>query len=208
MTNNLPIGSINFRRLMIFTSGWILFLIFFGAIVRVTGSGMGCPDWPLCYNQIIPPAELPAWIEFLHRVIAGIAAILTFVIAVIAWRNYREYRSIYISAIAAVGLVLFQAFLGGVTVWYNNAPVTVIAHLITAVSYLALTLVITVVTHLPAEYVNNPGVPIGHKRVFPLFDHRRGVADGPAYHRRCGCGDRNRAGLHRLAPVPGRNFPQ
>jgi protoheme IX farnesyltransferase len=166
MTNNLPIGSTNFRRLTIFTSAWILFLIFFGAVVRVTGSGMGCPDWPLCYNQIIPPAELPAWIEFLHRVIAAIAGLLTVTIAVMAWRSYREYRSIYVSSVAAVALVLFQAFLGGVTVWYNNAPVTVIAHLIAAVSYLALTLVITVVAHLPAEYVTSPGIPTGHKGFF------------------------------------------
>jgi len=166
MTNTSPIGSANIRRLTIFASAWILFLIFFGAIVRVTGSGMGCPDWPLCHNQIIPPAELPAWIEFLHRVIAGIAGLLTVAIAVIAWRNYRAYRSISMSAVAAVGLVLFQGFLGGVTVWYNNAPVTVIAHLIAAVSYLALTLVITVVAHLPAEYVNNPGIPAGHQGFF------------------------------------------
>jgi len=166
MTNTLPIGSTNFRRLTIFTSAWILFLIFFGAIVRVTGSGMGCPDWPLCYNQVIPPAELPAWIEFLHRVIASVAGLLTVAVAVVAWRNYREYRSIYIPAVSAVGLVLFQAFLGGVTVWYNNAPVTVTAHLVAAVSYFALTLLTTVIAQLPGEYVKNAGVPAGHHGFF------------------------------------------
>ncbi len=166
MTKPAPIGNPGFRHLTIFTSAWILFLIFFGAIVRVTGSGMGCPDWPLCYNQVIPPAELPAWIEFLHRVIAGVAGLLTVSIAVIAWRNYRTYRAIVNPALWAVGLVLFQAFLGGVTVWYNNAPITVVAHLLAAVSYLALTLVITTVAHLPAEYVTTAGVPAAHRPFF------------------------------------------
>jgi protoheme IX farnesyltransferase len=169
MTNTSPLTGPGFRRLTIATSIWILFLIFVGAIVRVTGSGMGCPDWPLCYNQVIPPAELPAWIEFIHRVVAGMAALLTFALAVLAWRDYRQQRVIFAPAIWAVALVLFQAFLGGVTVWYNNAPLTVIAHLVAAVFYLALTLIVTVVAHLPGEYVTNAGVPANHKSYFRLL---------------------------------------
>ena len=166
MTNTLPLGSKGFRRLTIITSIWILFLIFVGATVRVTDSGMGCPDWPLCYNQVIPPAELPAWIEFIHRLVAGIAALLTIAVAVVARRDYRQYRPIYVPAMWVVGLVLFQAFLGGVTVWFNNAPLTVIAHLLAAVSYLALALIIATVAHLPVEYVAKAGVPAGHKSYF------------------------------------------
>jgi protoheme IX farnesyltransferase len=166
MINSSPLGSNGFRRLTIVSSIWILFLIFVGAIVRVTGSGMGCPDWPLCYNQVIPPAEIPAWIEFIHRLVAGMAALLTFAIAVVAWRDYRQHRPLFVPARWVVGLVLFQALLGGVTVWFNNAPLTVIAHLLAAVSYLALTLIITIVAHLPVEYVTNAGVPTGHKSYF------------------------------------------
>jgi protoheme IX farnesyltransferase len=127
---------------------------------------MGCPDWPLCYNQVIPPAELPAWIEFIHRVVAGIAALLTIAVAVVVRRDYRQYRPIFAPAMWAVGLVLFQAFLGGVTVWLNNAPLTVIAHLVAAVLYLALNLIITTVAHLPVDYVAKAGVPAGHKPYF------------------------------------------
>ncbi|MBN1217285.1 MAG: protoheme IX farnesyltransferase [Anaerolineae bacterium] len=169
MSNNSPLGSVGFRRLAIVSSSWILFLIFVGAVVRVTGSGMGCPDWPLCYNQVIPPAELPAWIEFIHRVIAGIAGGLTIAMAVLAWRNYRECTPVFISSTGAVVLVLFQGFLGGVTVWFNNAPLTVIAHVLAAVLYLAITLVVTTVAHLPAEYVATAGVPTVHKAYFRLL---------------------------------------
>lgn len=151
-------ASKGFRRLTALTSGWILFLIFVGAIVRVTDSGMGCPDWPLCHSQVVPPAQITAWIEFIHRIVAGIAALLTIAVALVAWRNYRQRRLIFQPALWAVAVVFFQAFLGAVTVWFNNHPLTVVAHLLAATSYLALTLFLTTVAHLPAEYVSSAGI--------------------------------------------------
>ena len=56
----------------IFTS---LLLFVLGGIVRVTGSGLGCPDWPLCYGQLFPPLELKAIIEYTHRFVAMIFGI-------------------------------------------------------------------------------------------------------------------------------------
>ena len=47
-----------------------------GGIVRVTGSGLGCPDWPLCYGQIIPPFKLDTLIEYSHRLSGMILGIL------------------------------------------------------------------------------------------------------------------------------------
>ena len=167
--NPSPVGSIGFRRLTILTACWILFLIFVGAVVRVTESGMGCPDWPLCHNQVIPPLETPAWIEFVHRVIASVAGLLTITVAVVAWRNYRSYRPIVTLTLWTVGLVLFQGLLGAVTVWFNNAPLTVIAHLLAAVSYLAMTLMVTVAAHLPAAYLGQRGVQTGHRGYFRLL---------------------------------------
>lgn len=167
MTKDSPLTSKNFRRLTVVTSGWILFLIFVGAVVRVTGSGMGCPDWPLCHSQIIPPAQLAAWIEFSHRIVAGIAALLTMAVAIIAWRDYRSQRLIFVPALWAGALVFFQAFLGAITVWFNNHPLSVIAHLLAAMSYLALTLFLTTAAHLPAEYVTRTGLSSpGHKAHF------------------------------------------
>ncbi len=158
MTQHTASTSLGFRRLTIVTSAWVLFLIFAGAIVRVTGSGMGCPDWPLCYSQVIPPAQMKAWIEVLHRIIAGVASLLTIAIAVEAWRSYRQERFIFKPALWAVAVVLFQAFLGAVTVWFSNHPLTVVAHLLAGLAYLGITLFVATAAHLPSEYLERPGL--------------------------------------------------
>ena len=53
-----------------------LMAVTMGGVVRVTGSGLGCPDWPLCYGQVIPPWELTSWLEYLHRLSAAVAGVV------------------------------------------------------------------------------------------------------------------------------------
>ncbi len=167
---NHALTSKGFRRLTGATSGWLLFLIVMGAVVRVTHSGLGCPDWPLCYHQIIPPAQITAWIEFIHRLVAGVAVLLTIAVALVAWRDYRQHRLILQPALGAVAIVFGQVFLGAVTGWLNNHPLIVVAHLLASTSYLALTLLLTTVAHLPAEYILKRGVSSqSHQSFFRLL---------------------------------------
>jgi heme o synthase len=128
-----------FQRLALLTAATTYLLIVIGAIVRSTGSGMGCPDWPTCHGSLIPPlGDTAAWIEWVHRSVAVLVGLLVLGTAVVAWLDYRRVRSIVLGSVVALILVVFQAYLGKVTVDTNNAGETVTAHLATALALLAV----------------------------------------------------------------------
>ena len=120
-------------------------LVVVGVIVRATESGMGCPDWPLCYGQVLPPlGDQKAWLEWIHRSIAALLGFLVFGVAVVALRDHRDRRSLVLASLAAVVLVVFQAWLGRETVRLNNSGASVTAHLASAMADLGLFVLIFV----------------------------------------------------------------
>jgi len=128
-----------FQRLALLTAATTYLLIVIGAIVRSTGSGMGCPDWPTCHGSLIPPlGDTAAWIEWVHRSVAVLVGLLVLGTAVLAWLDYRRVRSIVLGSVVALVLVVFQAYLGKVTVDTNNAGETVTAHLAAALALLGV----------------------------------------------------------------------
>ena len=108
-----------------------------GGVVRVTGSGLGCPDWPLCHGRIIPPFELETLIEYSHRLSASVLSILVVAATVLAWRVLRENRTAIISTAVALGLVAMAAVVGGVTVLTELAWWVVTVHLALAEALVA-----------------------------------------------------------------------
>jgi protoheme IX farnesyltransferase len=142
----------SFARLALVAAVATYVLVIIGAVVRGTGSGMGCPDWPLCHGQVLPPlGDNAAWIEWTHRGAAALVGLLVLAVAIVAVRSERSRRSVVGAALAAVVLVGAQAWLGKITVETNNAGEWVTAHLAAAMLLLALLAFIVVRARYPAQ---------------------------------------------------------
>ena len=122
----------------------VFVLVVLGGIVRLTESGLGCPDWPLCHDQIVPPFDMHVLIEYTHRLVAGVSLILVFSMVLIALRYYRQRLWIVVPALIAFILMIVQAVLGGITVLTELAAEIVVAHFALAQVILA-TMVLTFV---------------------------------------------------------------
>ncbi len=104
--------------------------------MRVSGSGLGCPDWPLCHGRLLPPLELHVLIEYSHRAVASLASVLVVATAGYAWLRLRQRPDLVRLASLALGLLVLQVALGGVTVLLELPSIVVLAHLATAMALL------------------------------------------------------------------------
>ncbi|MDX1991610.1 MAG: COX15/CtaA family protein [bacterium] len=124
-----------FASLALTTALLTIGLIVFGAVVRVTDSGLGCGnDWPLCDGRIIPPLDnLTAWIEWLHRLFAALIGLFGLATLVAALRAYRtQNRFVLTATVVAAGLFVLQSALGAFVVLFDLPPTMVTMHLGTA----------------------------------------------------------------------------
>ena len=123
-----------------------LALITLGGVVRVTDSGLGCPDWPLCHGQIIPPFEFHVLIEYSHRLMASLVSVLVVAMGIVAWWRYRTNPWVVVPVTLSVLFLIGEVALGGVTVLMELPPTIVTVHLAIAQAILALLLVTLVLT--------------------------------------------------------------
>lgn len=144
-----------FRRLAGLGAVLALCVIVFGAFVRLSDAGLGCPDWPGCYGQLGAPSSpehiaaaqaaypemavdtAKAWIEMGHRYIASLLGLLILGLAVIAWRGRHDSLP-WKTSLALLSLVVFQGLLGMWTVTLLLKPAVVTAHLLGGMTTLAL----------------------------------------------------------------------
>jgi protoheme IX farnesyltransferase len=141
-----------YQKLVGVTLATTLALVVVGVIVRATESGLGCPDWPFCYGQAIPPlGDFKAWAEWIHRLIAAVIGFLVLGIAVLAALDHRDRPSLLVPSIGAVALVGFHAWLGEETVRLGNSGPSVTAHLATALAVVGVLTFLLVRAGYPAR---------------------------------------------------------
>jgi heme A synthase len=124
-------------RLALATAAATFALLVIGGMVHATGSSLACPDWPLCYGQFFPAMEGGVLFEHGHRLVALAVSVLTVVLAVTVWRRQRE-TAVRVGSLVAVGLVLFQASLGALTVVWKLPLVVSSGHLATSMAFFSL----------------------------------------------------------------------
>lgn len=116
-------------RLAVATAALMFGLIVLGSIVRTTGSGLACPDWPLCHGRLLPPLEFNAIVEWLHRFVALLVSLMLF--ATTGWVLVHPPLRTRLGGLAALAIVLLgvQILLGALTVWKLLDPAIVGGHL-------------------------------------------------------------------------------
>jgi heme A synthase len=110
--------------------GLVALLIVLGALVRANEAGLACPDWPLCFGDVIPEMNLEVAFEWSHRVVASVISLVFAALAFVAWRAPTTPAAARRGIAIAAGLLAVQILLGALTVWLLVAPWTVTAHLI------------------------------------------------------------------------------
>jgi heme a synthase len=127
---NFTISPQRYQQVALVSLILLALIVTTGAAVRLTGSGLGCPDWPRCYGREVPPLEYHAVIEFTNRMLSGLVGIAVIAASVLAWfRRPFRWHLAFFGALLPLG-VIGQAILGGEVVRHHLAPGLVMSHFI------------------------------------------------------------------------------
>lgn len=149
--------SVRFQNLVLLTVITIYLLVLAGGIVRGTGSGMGCPDWPKCFGRWIPPTELSqlppnyqevygaklkgevefnavkTWIEYLNRLLGAFSGFLVLATLVASLPYLRKDKLVFWGSLVALLLIVANAWLGSRVVATELAQYMITVHLLLAI---------------------------------------------------------------------------
>jgi heme a synthase len=153
----LTVSPSSFRRLVYAALAALFLIVVSGATVRLTGSGLGCENWPRCGDTFLPPKDYHALVEFGNRVVGFAVGLTTLVAAAAAFRVPRLPRWLLWSTVALPFTVLAQGVLGGITVIFELHPLIVMSHFLLSLAALAVALVVA----LGARDLGSPQVGDG-----------------------------------------------
>lgn len=143
-----------------------ILLILIGSIVRVTGYGLGCPDWPLCYGQPIPPFLVGAWFEFTHRLVGLLASVQIIALGILAARRYPHVAWLRVPGILAIVLLAIQIPLGGIHVLLEIPPLTGLIHTAFALAIVGLIALMFAILHPSTVALRAEGSRLAQNRRF------------------------------------------
>lgn len=167
-----------FRRLALLTVISVYLIVVAGGVVRSTGSGMGCPDWPRCFGSWVPPtdaSQLPpnyaeiygaklkgevvfnaakTWIEYVNRLVGAVSGLLVLATFLLSIRYFRKDRPVFVGSLAALLLIGFNAWLGSKVVSSELAPYMVTLHMLLAIVVIFALLYVMVRSNAPAYVVS------------------------------------------------------
>jgi len=150
-------------------------LIFMGGLVRVSGAGLGCPDWPQCFGRWFPPTDVSqipaeidpskfnftlAWIEYINRLLGMTIGLLILATAILAILRFRRYPKILFAVCAAAVLTAFQGWQGSIVVASELEPIIVSVHMVLALVIVSLLIYAT----LQSYYLDRPDVAISRQQ--------------------------------------------
>ena len=122
-----------------------LLLMAVGSATRVMNAGLACPDWPLCYGQLVPTQQmnLQVFLEWFHRLDASLIGLSTLALVGLSWWFRKDLpKWLPWACLGALGLIVFQGILGGLTVTQMLRFDIVTAHLGTALLFFASLVII------------------------------------------------------------------
>lgn len=158
-----------FRRVAVASTIVTYLLIFVGGLVRISGAGLGCPDWPKCFGRWIPPTsvnQLPAtmdpslfnftlaWIEYVNRLLGMLVGLFILATAIMAVLYLRKEKRILWPSIIALLLVGYQGWQGSQVVASNLEPLIITVHMVLAFVIVSLLIYVS----QQAYYLENPGI--------------------------------------------------
>ena len=126
--------------LLVATLATVFVLVIWGGVVRLSGSGLAIPDWPLAEGKLLPRPHPNVLIEFGHRVIAMLVSFLTIAIAIVVFRSREYRRTLGALTVAALITLALQVFMGGRVVLEELLVDRVVAHLLLAFTFFAILL--------------------------------------------------------------------
>jgi heme a synthase len=130
MRRKLVISPRLYAKVALVALAALVLIVLTGAAVRMTGSGLGCPDWPKCYGRTIAPLESHAIIEYTNRLLSGFVGLAVIAAGALAWfrRPFRWHLALF-GGFLPIG-VMGQAVLGALVVKHHLAPGLVMGHFI------------------------------------------------------------------------------